>query len=82
MHFTKIAFGAALVAATNAAAFYSSEGLYARDAAPWGYDDDVDTYLYARDAEPDDDDFDHIIYARSVHAPSFLRSSPYCGRAR
>ena len=70
MHFSKITFGAALVAATNAAAFYSSEGLYARDAAPWGYEEDVDTYLYARDAEPEEDsDLEHLIYARYVHPP-------------
>ena len=52
MHFAKLSVLTALVAASSAAAYRSGEGLYAREAAPYAYDEDgLDAYLEARDAE-------------------------------
>ena len=67
MLFVKLLAFVALVAASGAAAYSYDRGLYARDAAAYGYDDVEDFGLYARDADPyDDDDFEYSLYARCV----------------
>ena len=41
------------MAVSNAATYYAGEGLHAREAAPYAYEEGLNAYFETRDAEPE-----------------------------